>query len=159
MNPERIYLEHLEAIEFVSFAARRRRLNAGAASEEPEEARLPLLAGDHAVISQFEKASFLSDGSQWENRFARSLQSYRRERGSRRQRDAPMTAPGSMTFCPSEETLASFIDRRLDREARRRLIEHMSVCVDCREVVVTAAAFKAGELGIRPEPSVARNGC
>jgi hypothetical protein len=34
MNPERIYLEHLEAIERIaSFVARRRRLHAGEASE------------------------------------------------------------------------------------------------------------------------------
>jgi CHAT domain-containing protein len=63
-----------------------------------------------------------------------------------------MTAPGSMTLCPSEETLASFIDCRLDREARRRVIEHMSVCGDCRGVVVTASEFKAGHGYITPEP-------
>lgn len=56
-----------------------------------------------------------------------------------------MTAPVPMTNCPSEETLAAFIDDRLDAESRRRVMEHMSVCADCRSVLMTASDFQTAE--------------
>ncbi|HEV7239141.1 MAG TPA: CHAT domain-containing protein [Thermoanaerobaculia bacterium] len=40
--------------------------------------------------------------------------------------------------CPSEETLAAFIDGRLTGEARHRVVEHMAVCGECRTDVLTA---------------------
>jgi len=55
-----------------------------------------------------------------------------------------------MTNCPSEETLAAFIDRRLDPEARRRVIEHMASCGDCREIVLAAGDIRAAEAIAKP---------
>jgi CHAT domain-containing protein len=46
------------------------------------------------------------------------------------------------TCVTSEETLAAFIDGRLDAEARNRVVQHVSVCAGCRDIVVGV-----GELG------------
>ncbi len=51
-----------------------------------------------------------------------------------------MTAPETMS-CPSEETLAEFIDGRLDPEARRSVVEHLAVCGECRDIVMAADEF------------------
>lgn len=56
-----------------------------------------------------------------------------------------MTAPVAMTQCPTEETLAAFIDDRLDRDARQRVIEHMVNCGDCRDVILTVPELLAAE--------------
>jgi hypothetical protein len=54
-----------------------------------------------------------------------------------------MTAPETMTTnCPTEETLAVFIDGRLDDEARRRVIEHAAECAECRDILLTAAEIQ-----------------
>jgi CHAT domain-containing protein len=50
-----------------------------------------------------------------------------------------------MTNCPSEETLAAFIDGRLDPEARQRVVEHVATCEDCYAIVSTAWDFQAAE--------------
>ena len=42
------------------------------------------------------------------------------------------------TGFPSDETLAAFLDGRLDPETRRRVIEHMTTCDECYSVVAAA---------------------
>src|SRR5256885_4231816 len=37
---------------------------------------------------------------------------------------------------PSDETLAAYIDGRLDEETRRRVVEHMAECEECFDVVM-----------------------
>jgi CHAT domain-containing protein len=37
---------------------------------------------------------------------------------------------------PSDETLAAFIDGRLDPETRRRVVEHMATCAECYDVML-----------------------
>ena len=46
-----------------------------------------------------------------------------------------MTAPVNMTNCPSDETLAAFIDGRLDGAARDEVVAHLSSCTECRDGV------------------------
>ena len=43
---------------------------------------------------------------------------------------------------PSHETLAAFVDGRLDTQTRRRVIEHMADCNECRGLFVTATAIR-----------------
>lgn len=43
--------------------------------------------------------------------------------------------PMEHTGFPSDETLAAFLDGRLDPETRRRVIEHMTTCDECYSVV------------------------
>ena len=38
------------------------------------------------------------------------------------------------TGFPSDETLAAFIDGRLDEETRKRVVEHLGECSECRDV-------------------------
>lgn len=58
-----------------------------------------------------------------------------------------MTAPELMPDCPTEETLAAFADDQLTPEERQAVIEHLTICGDCRELVMLAADIKAsGEL-------------
>lgn len=52
----------------------------------------------------------------------------------------------AMTDCPSEETLAAFLDGHLDPEARERVMEHLADCGECREVVY--AGEEMGRLGV-----------
>jgi tetratricopeptide (TPR) repeat protein len=54
-----------------------------------------------------------------------------------------MTAPMWMTDCPTEETLAAFIDDRLDAATRRKVTEHLAECGECRELVLMASDFQA----------------
>ena len=55
-----------------------------------------------------------------------------------------MTGPSeSMTDCPTEETLAAFVDGMLDENARAGVIAHLANCSECRDVVLTAADFRA----------------
>lgn len=49
-----------------------------------------------------------------------------------------MNAPTTMHDCPEPEMLAAFIDGRLDAEERRKVIDHLSDCDDCRDIVVAA---------------------
>jgi CHAT domain-containing protein len=46
-----------------------------------------------------------------------------------------------MTTCPTEETLAAFIDGRFDRTARGRVVEHLAECGECRDVASVAREF------------------
>lgn len=56
-----------------------------------------------------------------------------------------MSAPEQRTNCPSSETLAAFIDDRLDDVAHRRVIEHLAICDDCRDILMGAAEIEAVE--------------
>ncbi len=56
-----------------------------------------------------------------------------------------MNAPEPMTHCPSEETLAAFVDGRLDPEARRKVVEHMASCGECLSNFQTTSEFLASE--------------
>lgn len=68
-----------------------------------------------------------------------------------------MTAPAETTMnCPSEETLAAFVDGRLDGEARRRVVEHMTSCGECREIAVMATEIAAAEQPAGAAPNVKR---
>jgi hypothetical protein len=53
-----------------------------------------------------------------------------------------MTAPMWMTDCPTEETLAAFIDDRVDAATRRKITEHIAECGECRELVLMAHDFR-----------------
>jgi hypothetical protein len=50
-----------------------------------------------------------------------------------------------MTDCPTEETLAAFIDDRLDAPTRRKVTEHVAGCGECRELVNMATDFEMSE--------------
>ncbi len=54
-----------------------------------------------------------------------------------------MSAAVIMQTCPSEETLAAFIDGRLDERTRQQVIEHLASCGECRDVVVTANEYSS----------------
>ncbi|HEX7833271.1 MAG TPA: zf-HC2 domain-containing protein [Thermoanaerobaculia bacterium] len=56
-----------------------------------------------------------------------------------------MTEPVAMTTCPTDETLAAFIDGLLTDDARMRVIEHMAECGDCRDIAVAHTEFEAIE--------------
>lgn len=43
---------------------------------------------------------------------------------------------------PSHETLAAFVDDRLDAATRRRVVEHMAACDECRGAFVTATLMR-----------------
>ena len=45
------------------------------------------------------------------------------------------------TGFPSDETLAAFIDGKLDAETRRRVVEHMADCSECYETYLGATAW------------------
>jgi|GEM_PF-2032752 len=67
-----------------------------------------------------------------------------------------MSTPMTMTNCPSEETLAAFIDGRLDPEPRRRVVEHMSSCADCYDVVSMAWDLQATDPALAAAAPVVR---
>lgn len=48
-----------------------------------------------------------------------------------------------MTRCPNDETLAAFIDGRLDGVDRQQVVQHLAECSVCREIVLMA-----GEVGM-----------
>ncbi|MFL6247007.1 MAG: zf-HC2 domain-containing protein [Thermoanaerobaculia bacterium] len=56
-----------------------------------------------------------------------------------------MTAPMLMTDHPTEETLAAYVDDRLDAPTRRKVTEHLAACGECREVVVMTTDYQASE--------------
>jgi hypothetical protein len=51
---------------------------------------------------------------------------------------------------PSDETLAAFIDGRLDAETRRRVIEHIAQCEECWSVVMAANEMTDAPLALAP---------
>lgn len=61
------------------------------------------------------------------------------------------------TGFPSEETLAAFIDGRLDAETRRRVVEHMADCADCRGAWLGGREWGRG-LNVVPIKSPSRFG-
>src|SRR5207248_11133377 len=52
-----------------------------------------------------------------------------------------MRTPMEHTGFPSEETLAAFIDGRLEDETRRRVVEHMAGCTECYETFLGATEW------------------
>ena len=59
--------------------------------------------------------------------------------------------------CPGDETLAAFVDDRLDAGARQAVVSHLADCADCRDIVwisseATASQAKVvrGNFGRRP---------
>jgi tetratricopeptide (TPR) repeat protein len=56
-----------------------------------------------------------------------------------------MTAPMMSNDCLTEETLAAFVDDRLDDVTRRRVMEHLAACGECRELVLMVNDFNATE--------------
>ncbi|HEX8172414.1 MAG TPA: CHAT domain-containing protein [Thermoanaerobaculia bacterium] len=56
-----------------------------------------------------------------------------------------MSSPIHTTPHPSDETLAAFTENRLDPAARRTVIEHMTVCADCRSGFLLANEMAAAE--------------
>ncbi len=68
-----------------------------------------------------------------------------------------MTASTETTMnCPTEETLAAFVDGRLNGEARRRVVEHMASCGECRDVAVMTAEIASAERLAGDAPNVTR---
>ncbi|HEX7677663.1 MAG TPA: zf-HC2 domain-containing protein [Thermoanaerobaculia bacterium] len=55
------------------------------------------------------------------------------------------------TGFPSDETLAAFIDGRLDPETRRQVIAHMATCPECYSVFMSATEM--GEVAAAPNGS------
>jgi hypothetical protein len=55
---------------------------------------------------------------------------------------------------PTDETLAAFIDDRLDQTARRTVIEHIALCAECRDIVMTGIDFQGSEPDMAPQPVV-----
>lgn len=60
-----------------------------------------------------------------------------------------MTAPILMTDCPTEETLASYLDDRLDHETRKKVTEHLASCGECKELVLMATDYQENEANVR----------
>lgn len=56
-----------------------------------------------------------------------------------------MSSPQQTMDCPTDETLAAFIDGRLEGEARERIVEHVAMCDSCHAVWQSAAEFHAAE--------------
>lgn len=54
-----------------------------------------------------------------------------------------MTTPMLTIDHPTDETLAAFVDDRLDETARRATTEHLADCGECRETVLMAADYQA----------------
>lgn len=58
-----------------------------------------------------------------------------------------MTADVDMMVCPTDETLAAFIDGRLTGEERQRVVDHLAECALCRDVVLLAEDVRVAEGG------------
>jgi tetratricopeptide (TPR) repeat protein len=54
-----------------------------------------------------------------------------------------MTAPEVMTVHLTDETLAAFVDDRLNREHRRAAMEHLAACDECRTFLNDVSDIKA----------------
>jgi tetratricopeptide (TPR) repeat protein len=48
-----------------------------------------------------------------------------------------------MTNCPGDETLAAFVDDRLDDATRQEVVAHLADCADCRDIVLIASEAAA----------------
>jgi cytochrome c-type biogenesis protein CcmH/NrfG len=53
-----------------------------------------------------------------------------------------MNAAVLMETCPSEETLAAFLDGRLTGQARLEVVEHLADCGECRDIVMAADEYR-----------------
>ncbi|HKS25554.1 MAG TPA: CHAT domain-containing protein [Thermoanaerobaculia bacterium] len=51
---------------------------------------------------------------------------------------------------PSDETLAAYIDGRLDEETRRSVVQHMAECSECMDVVMAANESQAAISNVAP---------
>lgn len=56
-----------------------------------------------------------------------------------------MSNPRTTTNCPADETLAAFIDGRLEPEARRNVMEHVANCENCYAVASAAWDYQQEE--------------
>ncbi|HYC62233.1 MAG TPA: hypothetical protein VEK79_21965 [Thermoanaerobaculia bacterium] len=56
-----------------------------------------------------------------------------------------MTTPMLMIDHPSEETLAAFVDHRLEERVHQQTTQHLADCGECRELVLMAADFQESE--------------
>ncbi len=61
-----------------------------------------------------------------------------------------MSTPEKMTNCPTEETLAAFVDGRLDSRSRRQVLEHLATCADCEAIVSAAWDIQAADAAAAP---------
>ena len=63
-----------------------------------------------------------------------------------------MSAPDmhEMTNCPTDETLAAFVDRKLNGAEREAVIAHLADCADCRDIVVMATEEVSAANVVRP---------
>jgi tetratricopeptide (TPR) repeat protein len=57
-----------------------------------------------------------------------------------------MTAAITMERCPTEESLAAFIDGRLDENSRQHMLKHIAECGDCRDIVLIAQDYALDEM-------------
>ncbi|MDM8543750.1 hypothetical protein QUF90_21965 [Desulfococcaceae bacterium HSG9] len=55
------------------------------------------------------------------------------------------TEPTLKSDCPSDQTLAAFIDKRLNAEQRSTVLDHLDACPDCYEKWLSAAEILADE--------------
>ena len=46
-----------------------------------------------------------------------------------------------MTTCPDENTLAAFAENKLTSRRRLAIIEHLTECAECRDVVLLVIAL------------------
>lgn len=67
-----------------------------------------------------------------------------------------MSADMNHETFPSDGTLAAFIDGKLDPETRKRVLEHMSGCGECRDVVAMAGEFNEAQSGANVVPMRSR---
>ena len=69
-----------------------------------------------------------------------------------------MNAAIDMQNCPNEETLAAFVDGRLNEQSRLQVTEHLVDCGDCRDIVMTASDYgvAAGEAEHAPKGELVR---
>lgn len=58
------------------------------------------------------------------------------------------------TNCPSEETLAAFVDGRLDRKTRADVVEHMAGCADCRDIERIAREYHSDAAAATVLPAI-----
>jgi CHAT domain-containing protein len=56
------------------------------------------------------------------------------------------------THHPSDETLAALVDGKLEGDARRKAIEHMSVCGECRTVFLAGGELITEDVNTPPQP-------
>ena len=56
-----------------------------------------------------------------------------------------MSTPMLMNDHPTEETLAAFMDHRLEETAHQEAIQHLADCGECRELVLMTADFQQSE--------------